>query len=354
MDVFEVMEDLSCQQVVFCHDEATGLKAIIAFHDTTLGPALGGCRMRNYASEEEALMDVMRLARGMTLKSSISGLDFGGGKAVIWGDPHQKSEPMLRAMGRFVEGLNGRIITGTDMGTEPKDFAHMGKETRYLTSLPEEMGGRGDPSLMTATGVFHGIRACLEEVYGSDSMEGKTVSIQGVGKVGRHLARMLQEEGARIIACDPAEECLEMARKELNCQLAGPDEIYELEADVFSPNALGGVLNDSTVPGLKCKIVAGAANNQLAEARHGKMLWERGILYAPDFVINSGGLINVAAEYLQESEAKVDYKVRQIYTALKDIYKVARERDLPTSDVAEILAMERVDLIGKIRKIHVY
>ena len=353
MNVFEVMDDLSCQQVVFCHDKATGLKAIIAFHDTTLGPALGGCRMRNYANEEEALMDVLRLAQGMTLKSSIAGLDFGGGKAVIWGNPQEKSEPMLRAMGRFVEGLKGRIITGTDMGTEPKDFAFMGKETRYLTSLPEEMGGRGDPSLMTATGVFHGIRACLEEVYGSDSMEGKTVSIQGVGKVGRHLGQMLQKEGARIIVCDPAAECLNTAREELHCQLVSPDEIYEVEADIFSPNAVGGIINDNTISRLKSKIIAGAANNQLAEDRHGKMLWEKGILYAPDFVINAGGLINVAAEYLQESKEKVDFKVKKIYEALKEIFKVARERNLPTYDVAEILAMERVDLIGKTRKIYV-
>lgn len=352
MKVFQTMEETGCEQVVFCYDKATGLKAIIAIHDTTFGTAIGGCRMRNYPGEEEAFTDAVRLARGMTLKSSAAGLDFGGGKAVIWGDPGQKTEPLLRAMGRFIEGLHGRYITGPDMNTGPKDLAVMHKETRYVLALPEELGGAGDSSGNTALGVYQGIRACLEEVFGSDSPAGKTVAIQGVGNVGRALGVMLAERGARIIAADPSAENLRLARSLFKFDDAAPEEIHRVEADIFSPNAIGAVLNDQTIPELNCKIVAGAANNQLAGSRHGRMLMEKGILYAPDFVINAGGIIGGAAEYYKESREALLARIEQIYTSLKQIFAASREKNIPTQDVAELLAMERVELIGRVKRIY--
>lgn len=352
MDNFRLMEELDCEQLIFCREKETGLKAIIAIHNSTLGAASGGCRMYDYPTEEDAVNDVMRLARGMTLKSSLAGVDFGGGKAVIWGDPKMKSEPMMRAMGRFVQGLQGRFITGNDMGTSPEDFALMFKETKYLASLPQELGGYGDTSRMTALGVYHGMRACLEEVFDSDSLEGRTVAVQGLGKVGYQLAAILLNNGASIIGADVVEENLKRASKELGIKIVPPDEIYDVPADIFSPNAVGAILNFDTVPRLNCKIIAGAANNQLAEQKTGKLLMGKNIVYAPDFVINSGGLVQVSAEVRRESMEQVQFKVREIYSALKDIIKVSWEKQIPTHDVAEILAMEKIDLMGKIKRIY--
>ena len=352
MEIFKLMEEMDCEQLIFCYNEPTDLRAIIAIHNSTLGSASGGCRMYNYPSEEDAVRDVMRLARGMTLKSSLAGVDFGGGKAVIWGDPEKKSEPMLRVMGRFVQGLQGRFITGNDMGTTSEDFALMYKETSHLASLPPEIGGYGDTSKMTALGVYHGMRACLEEVFGTDTLEGRRICIQGTGKVGYELARLLIESGAEVIVADAVEQNLQKCKKDLGSEVASCEEIYDIEADVFSPNAVGGILNYDTIPRLNCSIVAGAANNQLEEQKHGKMLMERGIVYAPDFVVNSGGLIQVSAEVRRKNIEEVELKVKQIYSAIKDIIKVAREKQIPTQDVAEILAMEKVDLMGKIKRVN--
>ena len=270
MQVFEKLAEYRYEQLVFCHDKATGLRAIIAIHDTTLGPALGGCRMWPYATEEEAVVDVLRLARGMTYKAAASGLNLGGGKSVIFGDPNRdKSEALFRSFGRYIETLGGRYIVAEDVGTSTEDANYIRVETSHVVGVDVTRGGSGDPSPFTALGVRQGMRACAEEVFGTASLEGRTVAVQGLGHVGYHLCRLLDEEGARLIVTDLNAEAVERAAREFGAKPVEPDEILIMPCDIFAPCAMGAVVNDRTLPELRCLIIAGSANNVLHEARHG-------------------------------------------------------------------------------------
>ncbi|HEY8552862.1 MAG TPA: Glu/Leu/Phe/Val dehydrogenase dimerization domain-containing protein [Thermaerobacter sp.] len=350
--VFANMEAMGHEQVVFCYDRTTGLKAIIAIHDTTLGPALGGCRMWPYASEEDALVDVLRLSRGMTYKHAAMGLNFGGGKSVIIGDPRRdKSEMLFRAFGQFVDSLGGRYITAEDVGTGTEDMAYIAMETRHVVGLP---GRSGDPSPATAYGVFRGMKACLGEAFGDESFQGRVVAIQGLGHVGAHLARLLHEAGARLVVTDIDPERAQRVAAEFGAQVVPPDAIYDVECDVFAPCALGAILNDETIPRLRCRIVAGSANNQLAEPRHGAELARRGILYAPDYVINGGGVIHVADEYAPGGydRDRAFARVATIYDKIKAILAMAREQGITTAEAADRLAEQRIRAIAQLRRLH--
>lgn len=354
MKIFDEMAKNGHEQLIFNYDRTTGLKAIIAIHDTTLGPALGGCRMWNYSSEEEAVIDALRLSRGMTYKCGISGVDFGGGKTVIIGDPQRgKSEELFRALGRFVETLGGRYYTGTDVGTTYDDFVHVSRETSSVVGLPEEYGGSGNSSIITAFGVWKGIKACARTVFGSDSLSGLTIAIQGLGKVGGHLVELLHQEGAELVVTDINEEYVRDIKERYPVHVVAPEEIFGVSCDIFSPNALGAVLNDETIPRLKCKIVAGAANNQLKEPRHGDMLFEKGVLYAPDYVINAGGLIQVADEFDGYSKDRAFKKAAGIYDTLIKIFAIARHRNIPPFRAVDEIVERRISRIGDIRGMYV-
>jgi leucine dehydrogenase len=348
MGIFEKMAQHRHEQVVFCHDRVSGLKSIIAIHDTSLGPALGGTRMWPYKSENEMLDDVLRLSRGMTFKSGAAGCNFGGGKAVIWGDPaSEKSELLFRALGSFVETLGGRFITGTDVGTTADDFALARSCTSYLVALPEELGGSGDSSLTTAFGCWHGMRACAEEVFGTPSLKGLKVAVQGVGKVGYRLVGYLLEEGAVVTAADVSPANIERVTRDYKVQIVPPDEIIGVECDIFSPNALGAVINDETLPRLRAKIIAGAANNQLALDRHGDELHRRGILYAPDYVINAGGLIQVVEEFPSFSRERAMRRAAAIYDSLKRIFAISRRDGIPSYRAADVMVEERLAAVSR-------
>ncbi|MCL4515708.1 MAG: leucine dehydrogenase [Firmicutes bacterium] len=354
MKIFDEMAKNGHEQLIFNYDRTTGLKAIIAIHDTTLGPALGGCRMWNYSSEEEAVIDALRLSRGMTYKCGISGVDFGGGKTVIIGDPQRgKSEELFRALGRFVETLGGRYYTGTDVGTTYDDFVYVSRETSSVVGLPEEYGGSGNSSIITAFGVWKGIKACARTVFGSDSLSGLTIAIQGLGKVGGHLVELLHQEGAELVVTDINEEYVRDIKERYPVHVVAPEEIFGVSCDIFSPNALGAVLNDETIPRLKCKIVAGAANNQLKEPRHGDMLFEKGVLYAPDYVINAGGLIQVADEFDGYSKDRAFKKAAGIYDTLIKIFAIARHRNIPPFRAVDEIVERRISRIGDIRGMYV-
>lgn len=357
MDIFKEMESNDVEQIIFNYDKATGLKSIIAINDTTIGPALGGCRMWDYESVDEALKDAIRLSVGMTYKCSIAGTNFGGGKTVIMGDPKtDKSETLFRAFGRFLQMLNGRYYTGTDVGTTGKDFVYASQESDYLVGLPEEYGGSGDTAIPTSYGVYMGIRAAAKSTFGDDSLKDLTVAIQGAGKVGTYLVEHLLKEEANVLICDVIEENLEaLTSKYPQVKVVDPDTIYEQECDIFTPCALGGVINDETISKMKCKIIAGSANNQLAESKHGKVIHDKGILYAPDFVINAGGLIQVAdeLEMSDKSLERVMAKTKNIYNILLDIFSTSRENDIPTYEAANHLAEERIETIGKIKRKYV-
>ncbi|MBO8157024.1 MAG: Glu/Leu/Phe/Val dehydrogenase [Bacillaceae bacterium] len=328
------------EQVVFCNDDKTGLKAIIAIHDTTLGPALGGCRMQPYKSWEDALEDVLRLSKGMTYKCAAADVDFGGGKAVIVGDPAtDKSPELFRAFGQFVESLNGRFYTGTDMGTTTEDFVHSLKETNCIVGVEEEYGGHGDSSVPTALGVMYGIQATSQMIWGTEDLSGRNFSIQGLGKVGEKIALRLIEEGANLYVTDinpQAVDAFLSRAKSMGAAVKAVEEheIYSADADVFVPCALGGIINDDTIPQLKVKAVAGSANNQLLDIRHGRMLMERDILYAPDYIINAGGLIQVADELYEPNKDRVLRKTRAIYNSLLKVYQQSREEGITTVEAA--------------------
>jgi len=349
--VFDEMKEHGHEQLIFCRHKDSGLRALIAIHDTTIGPGLGGCRMWDYASESEVITDALRLSMGMTYKSAASGCNYGGAKAVIWGDPSRdKTETMFRAFGRFIEGLGGRFITGTDVGTDYYDFVWSLAETDNLVALPEEYGGSGSSSVITAYGVYCGMKACADEAFGSDSLKGLHIAVQGVGKVGTVLLDHLRNEGARLTVTDIDADRAREAAKDHGADLVDPDEIYDVECDIFSPCALGAVINDDTIPRLKCKVVAGAANNQLAEPRHGDALHERGILYAPDYVINAGGLIQVACERAGLGREHAMKRTAGIYDLLKRIFAIAGERSVPTYRAADVLAGERIERLGLVRR----
>lgn len=350
-----MMEKEGHEQLILLQEKSSGLKAIIAIHDTTLGPALGGCRMWNYESEDEAILDALRLSKGMTYKSGAAGVDFGGGKTVIWGDPMKdKSEALFRALGRFVESLGGRYSTGTDVGTTYDDFVLAAKETRYVGALPEEYGGSGDSSIITAFGTWKGLKACAKVVFGTDSLKGLTVAVQGVGKVGSKLVGHLIDEGAKVIISDVNENNVKMVKEKYpEVEVVSPDEILFVECDILSPNALGAIINDETIDKLKCKIIGGAANNQLAEPRHGDILHEKGIFYAPDYVINAGGLIQVADE-LQPGGYNKDRAFKhasQIYNMILKIAEISKERNIPTYKAADLMVEERIKSVGRVKRI---
>jgi len=331
------------EEVYRATDKRAGLTAFIAVHDTTLGPALGGCRMWHYSREEDAITDVLRLSRGMTFKSAVARTGLGGGKAVILGDPKTEKTPELfRAMGRFVHTLAGRYTTAEDVGVNEQDMLYVREATPYVTGLPRIKGGSGDPSPVTALGTFVGLKACVEDAYGREDLDGLRVAIQGVGHVGFHLAKLLIEAGAKLTVTDVNEARLKEAAEELGAAVVAPQDIYDVDCEVFAPCALGAILNDKTIPRLKCKVVAGAANNQLAEERHGEELVRRGILYAPDFVINAGGIINVSVEFLEGGydEAVSMKRVHNIYQAIKDITRTGKEQEIPTSQAAIVLAQK--------------
>lgn len=357
VDIFKEMENHDVEQIIFNYDKATGLRSIVAINDTTIGPALGGCRMWDYKTQEDALMDAIRLSQGMTYKCSVAGTNFGGGKTVILGDPKtDKSETLFRALGRFIQMLNGRYYTGTDVGTTGQDFVYASQESDYFVGLPEEYGGSGDTAIPTAYGIYMGIKASAKATFGNDDLKDLTIAVQGAGKVGTLLIGHLLKEGAKIMVCDVVEDNLNaLTSKYPDVTVVDPDTIYEQECDIFAPCALGAIINDETIPKLKCKIVAGSSNNQLSEPIHGKMLHEKGILYAPDFVINSGGLIQVADELEMENNShhRVMAKTENIYNILLDIYKISKEKDLPTYEAANKLAEDRIETIGQIKRKYV-
>jgi leucine dehydrogenase len=357
MDIFSHPEFRGHEQVCFCYDHATGLKVIIAIHDTTLGQSLGGARMWPFKSEEEALRDVLRLSRGMTYKASAAGLNLGGGKAVIIGDPKKdKSEALFRAFGRFVESIGGRYITAEDVGTSVTDMEYVRMETKYVTGISETFGGSGDPSPVTSYGVYHGIKACVKEVFGAESFSKLKIAIQGLGKVGYYLAKHLHDEGAKLFVTDLDYEKIKRAVAEFRAEAVEGDKIYEVDADIFAPCALGGIINDNTIPKFKFKIIAGGANNQLAdEEKHGRMLQQKDILYAPDYVINAGGLINVYNEleptgYHRERALK---QAEGIYNVIQKIIEISKAEKIPTHVASNKLAEERIELIGKIKRTHI-
>lgn len=321
------------------------MKAIIAIHNTRLGPALGGCRMRDYASEAEALEDVLRLSKGMSYKSSSAGLNLGGGKAVILADPKKKTPEMLKAFGRFVNEMKGRYITAEDVGTTVPDMIVVHEVSKYVTGLPIDMGGSGDPSPLTSLGVFHGIKATMEFMGWGPSFEGRTVAIQGVGKVGGPLAGMLKKAGAKLIVTDVDAERLKWAKESLKADVVSNDEIFSVPCDIFSPCALGAVLNESTIPKLKCKVVAGASNNQLKDPKvDGKRLADRGIVYVPDFIINAGGIINVSIEVegnydLEKAKQKV---IDTVFGTVKKTLERSKRDGILPHEAADKIGDERL------------
>ena len=346
MAVFSLSDFADHEQVVFVSDDKSGLKAIIAVHNSNLGPALGGCRMWPYATEEEAVRDVLRLSRGMTYKSAMARLKLGGGKSVIIGNPRTDKTPaLLAAFARALEQLNGRYIAAEDSGTSVADMKFMTQFTQHVAGIhdkPSDEGTRsGDPSPATAYGTFIGIQAAVKERLGRDSLDGLRVAVQGVGNVGYDLARQLKEAGAQLWVTDIHREPLVQAGRELGATVVAPDEIFGLDVDVFAPCALGAILNDSTIPQLKASIVAGAANNQLAEARHGVELMKRGILYAPDYVINAGGIIDVYHERIGFERAALIRHIEGIRDNLMEVFERAREEERPTAEVADAIAEER-------------
>lgn len=352
-DIFEQMDLYGHEQIIFCRHPGSGLKAIIALHNTTMGPALGGCRMIPYVSTDEALEDVLKLSKGMTYKCGLADVDFGGGKMVIIGDESQKTPELFRAVGRFVQRLGKRFFTGTDMGTSPEDFIYASKESKAIVGLPLSYGGSGDTSILTALGIMHGMRATAFHLWGTQSLEGRTIAIQGVGKVGLRLLELLIEEGARCIISDLHHQRLsELDRHFLGkVELCDLDLIYGVECDLFSPCARGGVVNDQTLNQFQCAAIVGAANNQLAEDRHGDLLHEKGILYAPDYVVNGGGLIQVADEIEGYCEERALAKTSAIYDILLQIFGRSKKENIPTCRAADRIVLERLEKVVDVRRI---
>lgn len=353
MKIFETMANSGHEQVVLCHDEATNLRAVIAIHNTILGPALGGCRMWPFESEEEAIQDALRLSRGMTYKNAAAGLNLGGGKAVIIGDSKKdKSEALFRAFGRFVQSLNGRYISAEDVGTSVKDMEYIKMETSFVAGLTEEFGGSGDPSPFTALGTFEGIKASVKYKLGKDDLKGLTVAIQGIGNVGKYLCEMLHKAGANLIVTDIYQDKLKEVENKYGAKVVNDKKIYEVEAEVFAPCALGAIINDDTINKLKFKIIAGGANNQLHdEIKHGQILKDKNILYAPDYLINAGGVTNVFFEVINEySRDRVTEKVKNIYNILLDVYKIAEDENIMTAEAAARLAERRLNTMRKVHQ----
>lgn len=353
MDVLDTMVRRGHEQVAMYSDPDSGLRGIIAIHDTTLGPACGGTRMWPYATEADAIADALRLSQAMTYKSAAAGLNLGGGKGVIIGDPGaHKTEALLRAWGRFVDTLGGRYITTTDVGTTGRDLESVREETEHVVGLDTTLGGSGDTSIMTGLGIYMGMRACAASLWGANSLRGRTIAMQGFGKVASHVARHLLDDDARIIAADINEAARDQARA-MGAAIVSPDAIYDADCDIFAPCALGGVINSETVPRLRCRIVAGGANNQLAARDDGVELHRRGIIYAPDFLINAGGVINVAAEIGHPYHAdRARQQTERIYDQMAAVLKTAAKMEISTAQAADLLAEKRLDSVRHMRRIY--
>jgi leucine dehydrogenase len=340
MNIFETMRELDHEQLVFCHEPSVGYRGLIAIHNTALGPALGGTRYWQYKTDQDAVVDALRLARGMTYKAAVAGLNLGGGKSVILMDPKVTDrEAVFRAHGRFVESLKGRYITAEDVGTSPADMDYIYLETRHVVGL---QGKSGDPSPVTAMGVYQGMKASAGWKFGSEDLSGRTVLVQGCGHVGYYLCKYLAQEGAKLVVTDIAKEKVQQVVDEFRAKPVKPEEIVGLEADVFAPCALGAVINDTTISQLKVKVVAGGANNVLAEPRHGDALEQRGILYAPDYVINAGGLINVNSELMGWSLERAMRKAVEIHDTMLRVFELAKAEQVPTYKAADLLAERRI------------
>ena len=342
--VFGQMSFDDHEQIVFCNDKDTGLKAIIGIHNSVMGPALGGTRMFNYSNEWEALNDVLRLSRGMTFKSAITGLNIGGGKAVIIGDAKtQKTPELMRKFGEFVHSLSGRYITAEDVGMETADMDIVRDVTPYVTGISEERGGAGNPSPVTAFGVYMGMKAAAKQQFGSDVLTGKKVLVQGIGHVGEALVEYLTKEGALVTISDINEERLYEVGQKYNATVYIGTDVYAEEVDIYAPCAMGATINDATIHKIKAKVIAGAANNQLAnEVVHGAILQERGILYAPDFLINAGGIINVYAELAHYGKAEIMAKTENIYNTTLEIFDFAIANKMTTHQAALTIAQQRI------------
>jgi glutamate dehydrogenase/leucine dehydrogenase len=346
--VFEIVATEGFEQVAYCHDAATGLKAIVAIHSTALGPALGGTRFYPYATEDDALVDVCRLAKGMTYKHAVCGNDLGGGKAVIIGDPAAlRSEALLRAYGRFVEGLSGRYLTAEDVGTTQADMDLIRRETAHVTGVSESLGGSGDPSPATAWGVLWAMKAVAERLWGSPSLAGRHVCISGVGKVGAALADHLAEEGAKLTVSDVRQAAVDDLVDRHGALAVAPEAAHTVACDIFSPCALGAVLNATTIPELRCDAVVGSANNQLASPADAERLRHRGVVYAPDFVANAGGVVNIAEEPHGYDHARAYHRIRSIHDTLLRVFDRADADGSTTAAAADRLAEERIASVSR-------
>jgi leucine dehydrogenase len=348
--IFETIANTGHEEVVFCHNKDAGLKAIIAIHNTVLGPSLGGLRMWPYKSEAEAVNDVLRLSRGMTYKNAVAGLNLGGGKAVIIGDPAKdKSEALFRAFGRFVNSLNGRYITAEDVGINVNDMEWVFRETEFVTGVHQVHGGSGDPSPFTAYGTLQGLMAALNHKHGNEDVGKYSYAVQGAGHVGMEFIKLLREQGAKVYVTDIDKALVKQAVDDYGCTAVGLDEIYDTDADVYSPCALGGTVNENTLPRLKCKIICGAANNQLANEAIGDEVEKRGIVYAPDYAVNAGGVMNISLEIDGYNRERAMRMMRTIYDNVSRIFQIARRDGIPTYRAADRVAEERISQIGKIK-----
>ena len=352
--IFKEIINRGHEQVSYFHDPTLGLKGIVAIHNTVLGPALGGCRMWNYKSEQDALIDVLRLSKGMTYKAAIAGLNLGGGKAVIIGDPKaDKSEELFRSFGRFIEGLGGRYITAEDVGTSIKDMDYVRMETKYVTGISKSLGGSGDPSLLTSFGTYLGIKASVKFKLNKNSLDGLSIVVQGLGSVGMELVKYLSNDGMKIYAYDIDSNLMEIAAKEYGVTPIKEDAVYDQDVDIYAPCALGATINDDTIPRLKCSIIAGAANNVLKDPdKHSKELLDRGILYAPDYAINAGGLINVYNELDDYNKERAFSQAEAIYDILMDIFYRSDKENIPTTIASDRKAEERINKIASLKSFY--
>jgi leucine dehydrogenase len=355
MDIFELMKKDGYEQIIFNFDKETGMKAIIAIHDSTLGQTFGGVRMINYTSIEDALRDAMRLAKAMTYKCAAADEDKGGSKAVIWGDPEKdKNEAYLRAFGRFIEMLKGRIVTGVDLNLDLTDGSIIGRETQYILARPKEEGSSGSSGVTTALGIYIGLKACAKFLWGDENLKGKRIAVQGLGAVGEPLLEYLKDEALEVIATDINEKILQRLQSQYRFRAVKPEAIYGVECDIFCPCAIGGILNDQTIPQLKCQLVAGCANNQLFdEEHHSRMLHERGILYAPDYVINAGGVIQAIDELQGYNPERVRMKTERIYGRLLHIFEMAQKEGILPLEAANHYAESRIREIHKMKRLYV-
>lgn len=348
--IFDSIATTGHEQVVFCHSKDAGLKAIIAIHNTVLGPALGGLRMWPYKSEEEALNDALRLSRAMTYKNAVAGLNLGGGKAVIIGDPAKdKSEALFRALGRYINSLHGRYITAEDVGIDVNDMEYVYRETEFVTGVHQVHGGSGDPSPFTAYGALQGLMATLNYKYGNEEVGKYRFAVQGAGHVGSEFIKLLREQGAKVFVTDINKDAVQRCVDELGCEAVGPDEIYDVDCDVFSPCALGGTVNEQTIERIKAPLICGIANNQLSTDAIGDELTKRGVVYAPDYAVNAGGVMNVSLEIDGYNRERAMRMMRSIYYNVGRIFQIANRDGIPTYKAADRMAEERINAIGRIK-----